>query len=112
MGKINYHGHTIEWRTEKRGALFVSIVIVDGHEHGVQAEGLTRKAMWRVGKRIAEAHYNEVIRPLVIADALAKRNAPKPRQHIQPLQTWDFMARAKNDALLRKIAFTKYERTG
>ena len=107
MGQINYHGHTITWTTKRIApGRFAVMLITDGHNHGVQAFGRDRKTVWRKGRRIAERYWRDVVQKLVITEALARKAAPKLREHVAPLKPWTPTQCARNNAILVKIAIT------
>jgi hypothetical protein len=107
MGQIDYHGHTIAWTTQLIApGRFAVMLITDGHNHGIQAFGHDRKTVWRKGRRIAERYWRDVVQRLVITEALARKAAPRPREHVTPLKPWTPTQRTRNAAILVKIALT------
>ena len=107
MGQIIYHGHTITWTTQKIApGRYAAILITDGHNHGIQAVGRDRKNMWRKGRKDAEWYWRTIIHALVITEALARKAAPRPREHVTPLKPWTPTQRTRNAAILVKIALT------
>jgi hypothetical protein len=107
MGQIDYHGHTIVWTTKQIAPRrYAVLLIADGHNHGVQAIARDRKTVWRKGRKIAEWYWRTVIKEMVIAAAMERKHAAKPRQHVQPLKAWTPRDRATNMAILTKIAIT------
>jgi hypothetical protein len=109
MGQIDYHGHTIVWTTRRVAPRrYAVLLIVDGHDHGAQATAHDRKTVWRKGRKIAEWYWRTIIKEMVIAAAMERKYATKPRQHVQPLKAWTTHDRTTNIAILTKIAITTY----